>query len=117
VVAAAPRYDPRLRRALAALDDRTIPIAETCRRLGAVAEALGVPRPSYVHVRRLVHAERRRRAAARFVVDAVLGEDDRQPAVRFEWFPVRSVVVAVGVTASAVRFRRRRAPPLRIARA
>lgn len=42
------------------LDDRHVPIAETCRRVGVVADALGVPRPSYVHLRRLLVAERER---------------------------------------------------------
>jgi hypothetical protein len=34
--------------------------AETCRRVGAVAEELGLIRPSYGHVRRIVRIERRR---------------------------------------------------------
>ena len=50
----APRYDKRLVAALVDLDDRTVPIAETCRRLGDIAVTMGVPRPSCVHVRRLV---------------------------------------------------------------
>jgi hypothetical protein len=54
----APRYDKRLVAALVDLDDRTVPIAETCRRVGDVAASMGVPRPSYVHVRRLVRAKR-----------------------------------------------------------
>ncbi len=57
---AAPRYDGRLVAALRRLDDRRVSIAETCRRVGALAEELGVPRPSYVHLRRLVVAERER---------------------------------------------------------
>ena len=56
----APRYDPRLLAALRSLDDRKEPIAELCRRLGCEAERIGVPRPSYVHVRRIVLAERLR---------------------------------------------------------
>lgn len=43
-----------------ALDDHTQPIAETCRQVGKVAERLGLVRPSYVHLRRLVLAERER---------------------------------------------------------
>ena len=54
----APRYDVRLVAALVELDDRDVPIAEVCRRLGDVAASIGVPRPSYVHVRRLVRAKR-----------------------------------------------------------
>jgi hypothetical protein len=62
VPASAPRYDAKLLAALRRIDDALQPIAETCRRLGVVAEGLGLPRPSYVHVRRLVKAERERRA-------------------------------------------------------
>jgi hypothetical protein len=61
VTHAAPRIDPRLIAAVARLDDRERPIADTHRTLGAVAEALDVPRPSYQAVRLLVHAHRRRR--------------------------------------------------------
>jgi hypothetical protein len=65
------------------LDDRAVPVAETCRRVGAAAERLGVPRPSYVHLRRIILEHRRqqdelraiardvyRDAARGFVVDA-----------------------------------------------
>jgi hypothetical protein len=62
VPASAPRYDERLIAALRTLDDESQAIAETCRRLGHIADGLGLPRPSYVHVRRLVRAERDRRA-------------------------------------------------------
>ena len=48
-----------------AVDDTTLPVAETARRVGAVADALGLTRPSYVHVRRYVVAHRQREAAAR----------------------------------------------------
>ena len=65
VVPAAPRYDVRVLDALRALDDRAQPIAETCRRVATVAEALGLPRPSYVHMRRIVHAQREEDDAAR----------------------------------------------------
>ncbi len=47
------------------LDTRDQPIAEVCRRVGEVATRLALPRPSYVHVRRLVHAERERQDAER----------------------------------------------------
>lgn len=56
----APRYNARLLRAIRRLDDESVPIAEVCRRVGARAERLGVPRPSYVHVRRIVLSERER---------------------------------------------------------
>jgi hypothetical protein len=65
VVASAPRYDPRLLEALGRLDDRNVPIAEVARRVGSVAAALGLPRPSYVHLRRLVLVERDREDAER----------------------------------------------------
>ncbi len=40
-------------------DDRSHPIAETCRRVGAEAERLGLFRPSYQRIRVLVHEARR----------------------------------------------------------
>jgi hypothetical protein len=55
----APRISPRLIEALVKLDDTSVPIAETCRRVGAEAQRLGLPRPSYQRVRELVHASRR----------------------------------------------------------
>ena len=39
-------------------DDPRVPIAETCRRVGAEAERMQLPRPSYERVRVLVHALR-----------------------------------------------------------
>jgi len=57
----APRLSPKLLEAIVRLDDRKVPIAETYRRVGAEAERLGVPRPSYQRVRVLVHAARRAR--------------------------------------------------------
>jgi hypothetical protein len=58
---AAPRIEERLVAALARLDKPGLPIAEAHRRLGAVADELGSPRPSYEQVRVLVHALRRGR--------------------------------------------------------
>jgi hypothetical protein len=57
----APRISPRLLEALVRFDRRDVPIAETCRRIGAEAERLGLPRPSYERVRELVHESRRMR--------------------------------------------------------
>ena len=65
MVSIAPRYDVRLLDALHALDEPELPIAELNRRIGAIAGAMGLPRPSYVHVRRYVIAERDRRAGDR----------------------------------------------------
>ncbi len=62
MVSIAPRYDIRLVDALQALDEPDVPIAELNRRIGAIAEAMGFPRPSYVHVRRYVIADRELRA-------------------------------------------------------
>jgi hypothetical protein len=60
MVASAPRIDSRLVAAIERLDDRFVPIAETNRRVGLVAEALGLTRPSYEQVRVVVHDARRR---------------------------------------------------------
>src|SRR5437899_13002777 len=51
----APRIPQRLLSALARLDDVQLPIAEVNRRLGAEAERLGLPRPSYQRIRVLIH--------------------------------------------------------------
>ena len=62
MVELAPRYDPRILEAARMLDDPREPMAETCRRVGRVAAVLGLPRPSYSHLRRFIRDERRRRA-------------------------------------------------------
>jgi hypothetical protein len=61
VTAAAPRISRRLLEALVELDDRLVPIAETSRRVGARADRLGLPRPSYEQIRLLIHRSRRMR--------------------------------------------------------
>ena len=62
----APRYDGRVLELASALDDPAEPMAETCRRVGTVAESLGLFRPSYSHLRRFLtekrEAERAKRA-------------------------------------------------------
>jgi hypothetical protein len=68
----APRTDLRLVAALARLDDRKRPIADTNRQLGAVVAHLGLPQPSYEQVRRLVHELRAGRSDARVTVGEVL---------------------------------------------
>jgi hypothetical protein len=50
---------PRLLEALVKADDPSVPIAETCRRVGREADRIGVVRPSYERVRLLVHESRR----------------------------------------------------------
>jgi hypothetical protein len=57
-VKSSPRIDRRLVQVLPVLDDPSLPVAETHRRLGAVADSLEVPRPNYESVRRLVRAHR-----------------------------------------------------------
>ena len=72
MVASAPRYADALVEAIHRLDDGRLPLAELARRVGREAEALGLVRPSYVHVRRLAQAERERRRAQRELLsDAV----------------------------------------------
>ena len=57
----APRIPHRLLVTLDRLDDRSIPIAETARRLGDEADRLGITRPSYQRIRELVHISRQMR--------------------------------------------------------
>jgi hypothetical protein len=66
VVAQAPRIDERLVGALARVDDRSVPIAEINRRVGLVAEGLGLKRPSYQQVRVILHELRSRRRSPNF---------------------------------------------------
>ena len=54
----APRLDPRLVAAIGKLDDRGRPLAETSRLVGELADAAGLPRPSYEQVRTLAHRAR-----------------------------------------------------------
>ena len=54
----APRIDRRLVAAVARLDRRDTPIAETNRRVGELAAKLGLTKPSYEQVRTIVHAAR-----------------------------------------------------------
>jgi hypothetical protein len=68
VPAFAPRISPRLLEAIVRLDDRSVPIAETCRRVGREAERLGLPRPSYQRVRVLVHEAAQASARPQHVV-------------------------------------------------
>jgi hypothetical protein len=65
VIPIAPRYDPRILELAAALDDGRAPMAETCRRVGAAAGALGLFRPSYAHLRRFLVAKREEDEALR----------------------------------------------------
>ena len=58
MVESAPRIDKRLVAALAVLDDSREPMAEINRRVGRLASELGLPRPSYAQIRRLLQAGR-----------------------------------------------------------
>jgi hypothetical protein len=78
--AAAPRYHPAIRAAVIRLDDENVPIAETARRIGDLAASLGLPRPNYTHVRRLVHQERELRHARRALAALLRHTDRRTPA-------------------------------------
>jgi hypothetical protein len=64
VVTLAPRLPQALLEAIVRFDDRTHPIAETCRRVGAEADRLGLTRPSYQRIRVLVHESRRIRRSS-----------------------------------------------------
>jgi hypothetical protein len=50
---------PHLLETLVKADSLSVPIAETCRRVGAEADRIGLARPSYERVRLLVHEARR----------------------------------------------------------
>ena len=65
MVPIAPRYDPKILEAVRALDDLSEPMAETARRVGTAAQRMGLIRPTYPHLRRLIRAERALRAAER----------------------------------------------------
>ena len=72
MLAFAPRISPRLLRILNRIDDPRLTFAELNRRLGAEAERLGLPRPSYQRVRELLHrlrALRRRPSTTSVLVD------------------------------------------------
>lgn len=57
--------DPRVAVLVAALDADDVPVAETWRQVAAAAERVGMRRPSYGHVRRLVRIHRRARELQR----------------------------------------------------
>jgi hypothetical protein len=57
--AAGPRLEPDFLAAIARIDDRSLPVAETYRRTREIAAQLGIPRPSYERVRQHVRAVRR----------------------------------------------------------
>jgi hypothetical protein len=65
VVEIAPRYSAAIFEAVRRLDDRAEPLAEIARRVGIAAAEAGLPKPSYVHLRRLIVAHRAQQDAER----------------------------------------------------
>jgi hypothetical protein len=82
MVTMAPRISSRLIEAIVLFDDRSRPIADTYRRVGAEAERVGLTRPSYQRIRELVHQVRNMRPrlsvsdVVRIVCAPLRGTDD-----------------------------------------
>ena len=77
----APRYADAILELVDALDDPHVSMAETSRRVGTAAEALGFFRPSYSHLRRFIalkraeeDAERARREAIRTLTSEIAAQ-------------------------------------------
>ena len=84
----APRLSPRLVEQIDRLDDGRMPLAELWRRVGAAADDLGLPRPSYERVRGLAQAARRRAAREHRLADILVDVAFRSrppEAVRAGW--------------------------------
>jgi hypothetical protein len=82
VTASAPRIDSQLVAALARIDDGKRPIADTHRRVGVVADHLGLARPSYEQVRTIVHlirAERRDPRLGELLLTAAWSTRSKKP--------------------------------------
>lgn len=76
MVVSAARLGPRLAAELARADDGSRPIAEVWRRVGAAADRLEVPRPSYERIRMLVNERRsvqRRPSTLEVAIDVAYG--------------------------------------------
>ena len=71
MVPLAPRYKPQIYELVRKLDERSEPIAEVSRRVGATAVEIGLIRPSYSHLRRVIHSEREYSDAIRAVIEDV----------------------------------------------
>ena len=69
--AAAPRVERALLESAVALDDGSVPVAETYRLLRDVAEQLGVPRPSYERIRTHLRVARQLEVEQRLVRERV----------------------------------------------
>jgi hypothetical protein len=72
VYAAGPRVESRFLDGVVRLDDRSVPIAETYRRVRDLAAQMGIPRPSYERVRQHLRASRNRQNERRKARDLVL---------------------------------------------
>src|SRR5437588_10448740 len=72
MAAFSPRLSSRLVAEIERADRGTVPIAEISRRVGAAADRLGLPRPSYERIRQLVHEQRCLRRAAPTTGEVVL---------------------------------------------
>lgn len=74
MTATSPRLDPRLRRSATRIDDPREPIAATWRKVGLVADELGVPRPGYDTIRLIVRDYRRRRMEIHELLEPVIAD-------------------------------------------
>jgi len=85
-VAFHPPVHPEFARALRILDAFGMPYAEALRMLVPVAIRLGIPRPSYSTVRRILIAERERKRRHADELDVLLGDlfAGRSPLVAME---------------------------------
>src|SRR5215213_4287939 len=84
MVPVAPRYHPVVVELVRGLDDRSVPIAETARRVGDAVQLLGFVRPTYPHLRRLIVAQRQWAVA----------EDEHRAAIRRVLADVTAAVLA-----------------------
>jgi len=101
MVTGAARLTPQLVRALARLDDGSLPIAELARRVARLAEASGRTRPSYERIRQLVHLLRHARLRPSFVLRTRSAASIRLGVVRLR----------MGTGASLELARQRDGPP------
>ena len=110
-----PPVHPEFARALRVVDAFGMPYAEAWRLLRPVAVRLGIPRPSYAAVRRILIAERARKRRNADDLDQLLAD---LFAGRFPYVTVEHKAMEL-VYRSAERERRRRAsrttPPRRAA--
>jgi hypothetical protein len=83
--AAAPRIDARLIAALKRLDQPDLAIADLHRRVGALAQEIGLTRPSYQQVRVILHelrSNRRNPGAGDLLLDLTLNTQTKRALLR-----------------------------------